>query len=1169
MARIQKFLVELFIRNSDLLDKDSLSICVIERDIPGAALAINLFKDFIINLNKLVENEDKLHLPEINLSVAQKNEWLYDAKINLDASVIEINQVDQEIFDIIIDNSILIREGVYNFNNTTNENYYTLRSVHYVDNDINSLRQIYCNKSIKYKPLVTRNPDTSYSEIKELLPSIEFFLQNIFRKRNFREGQLPIISRALQKLPVIGLLPTGGGKSLTYQIPILLQPSISIIVDPIKSLMEDQVRVLRENWIDNIAYVNSSQTQYTKNKSVVDFKLGMKQMIFISPERFVINEFRSLLRNIDTTEKGQSIGYCVIDEVHCVSEWGHDFRYDYLLLGKNAQEYCKTKDEVVSLMGLTATASFDVLADIERELQIKSDDVAEAIIMIENTVRPELFFRIVDAFHVKDRSNLLLNEMKNFDKTFSYFNNEDLLLKSQKHHFENFDPKDFAQINNDNSYKLDHKNQFVFKEKLNQLIDALPDPYSSIVFCPVKGTKRSDKTGEFINKKGVRYNHELLNNNNISAGYFYGSDDDDDDESNDNKSQEIIQEHFYKFMNGTLSTMVCTKAFGMGIDKDDIRATFHMNYSSSLESLVQECGRAGRDKKVSISTILANHKSYFAFDHLKITDYYKGLSDFDIRVIKENLVTRYIDDKWEPIKFLSIEDFSNYLNECTFSFKKKDDTIMYLSDFKIKTLREKIIDSIDNLLIEKSEDRDIHDFFFDNNFKGKRYENAQKERLFTELITIDDENKIALYEALEQSNPEENFEFIIPFSSKLESPKFKINEKYKTQDLTAYEKQLIIQTPFFESLYKNFDIDENKILEAYKLFFKVKSIEEFWQKIETEKIFSLEIINSLTEEEKYEIEKPLISQRGSIETGRLIYRLHSIGFLEGYIKDYVNEIYVCKLYKADSVKYYLDKIEQFLKRYQSEKTAEESIKILNNQLNHDEQYLLKDLLTILKYLTDFTYSEIANKRRKATGEIKDLIERILESDKDDYQKNLILKEEIYFYFNAKYARKGYIENGNNYSLVDDYYDNKNLEKSDILFKYIDDELLKFGTEQNNYKHLIGTCKKMLRNLTETENKKDWLLHLLLSFAFYSTNNLSYRFDANRTLENGFLRLLNDGNFMKDELDKIIEIFDFFFEKLKGNINEGNDLIDDIHLIQNKVLQEIQNRMVEFYINQLA
>ncbi|MEK6495449.1 DEAD/DEAH box helicase [Myroides odoratimimus] len=1163
VARLQKFFIELFIRNTDLLLRDRIRICVIERDLPGAAIALKLFNESINNLNELVLSNDSLKLPSIELTLVQSKEWLYDSRLNLNNKSISLKEFKSIEYDIVVDNSLLVREEVYSFEHTINDDYYTLRSVHYVD--VNSPSQIYCNESIEYKSLVVRNSDTSYTYIKELLPSIEYFLHDIFRKTGFREGQLPIISRALQKLPVIGLLPTGGGKSLTYQIPVFLQPTLSIIVDPIKSLMEDQVRVLRENWIDNVAYANSSQSQYIKNKSIVDFKLGTKQFLFVSPERFVIEEFRGLINSIDSTKKGQSIGYCIIDEVHCVSEWGHDFRYDYLLLGRNAQKYCKSKDGIVSLIGLTATASFDVLADIERELQIKNDDLAEAIIMIENTVRPELFFRVVDVSNSLNRSQVLLQEMIDFPSTFDFFNNRERLILSQKHHFENFDPKDFAQTNKDDTYALDINDQFIFKSKEGQLVETLPDPYASIVFCPVKGTKINESSGEFSNRQGVRYNHNLLCNSGIKAGYFYGADENDQQDN----SKAYIKKSFNMFMNNNLSTMVCTKAFGMGIDKDNIRATFHINYASSLESLVQECGRAGRDKQVAVATILASLKMYYTFDYLKFTEFYKGLSDFDIRVIRQNLVNKYD----------SREHFIDELNKCNFPYKDKFENVNhYFTEFKIKSIKQIALENLDSLLINKSEDREIHDFFFENNFKGKRYENAQIKELFMAvqktkedfLIEQEDseQEQLALYEVLEQEKENTSFDFIIPFTSKIDRPKFRIKDKFKTSELTPYEKQLILQTPFYSYIFKKFNLNKDKIFEAYKIYFVSKSTEEFWQKMEVEKIFSTEQLKELTLGERLEIEGPFTSQRDEVETGRIIYRLHAIGLLQGYTKDYQKEVYKCNLFKANSSRYYLDRIELFLKRYQSQRTAEESIKLLLNKLNDNSEFFFEDLLVMLEFLTDFTYSEISNKRRKATDEIKELIERILLDTGDEYQKNIIFKEEIYYYFNAKYARKGYNENGKDYSLLDDYYGHEFDFKEEILFKYIDEELLKNGTEQNNYKHLVGTCKKMLRNLTSSENNRDWLLHLLLAFSLYSTNNLSYRFDANRTLETGFNRLLNDQNIIDNDYEKIIEIFDFYFDKLKNNINENNDLLIDIDLIQNKVLQELQARMIKNYINQL-
>jgi Superfamily II DNA helicase len=168
-------------------------------------------------------------------------------------------------------------------------------------------------------------------------------LQNIFRKESFREGQLPILNRALQGKSVIGLLPTGGGKSLTYQIASLLQAGVTMVIDPIKSLMQDQYDNLLKNGIDSCNFINSKLTREEKTIATNQIADSKVLFTFVSPERLQIEEFRLSLKEMYKNKVYFS--YCVIDEVHCVSEWGHDFRTSYLSLGKNAIEHCKTKNK--------------------------------------------------------------------------------------------------------------------------------------------------------------------------------------------------------------------------------------------------------------------------------------------------------------------------------------------------------------------------------------------------------------------------------------------------------------------------------------------------------------------------------------------------------------------------------------------------------------------------------------------------------------------------------------------------------------------------------------------------------------------------------------------------------------------------------------------------------
>ncbi len=230
-----------------------------------------------------------------------------------------------------------------------------------------------------YKYQLIRN------EIENDLQHLEFFLENIFGYTNFNAGQYPIIENALSRRDTIGLLPTGGGKSLTYQLTCLLQPSISFVVCPIKSLMYDQKKDLEDAYFQNIETISSDiKIAEVRNQILDNFGNGKYFFIFISPERFQTQDFRDRLASIAAN---YSFAYAVIDEVHCLSEWGHDFRTSYLNLSKTIRKYCGE----FNFLGLTATASVNVLKDIQIEFNIKQEDVKTLI----DYTRPELEFIVL------------------------------------------------------------------------------------------------------------------------------------------------------------------------------------------------------------------------------------------------------------------------------------------------------------------------------------------------------------------------------------------------------------------------------------------------------------------------------------------------------------------------------------------------------------------------------------------------------------------------------------------------------------------------------------------------------------------------------------------------------------------------------------------------------
>jgi ATP-dependent DNA helicase RecQ len=237
-------------------------------------------------------------------------------------------------------------------------------------------------KPVKYE-LKFGGKDSDEQPLLYLLRNI--FLQDI-SNLSFNEGQLPIISNALSRNDTIGLLPTGSGKSVCYQLAAILQPAISFVVCPIKSLMYDQKADLDSCRFTRVNHITSDDDGEDKEKIQNEFGNGKYLFIFISPERFQIETFRQYFSAVN---RKFNIGYAVIDEVHCLSEWGHDFRTAYLNLSNTIQKLCSN----FKFIALTATASLQVLKDIKLELGIKEQD--DNVKTQINFTRPELDFEII------------------------------------------------------------------------------------------------------------------------------------------------------------------------------------------------------------------------------------------------------------------------------------------------------------------------------------------------------------------------------------------------------------------------------------------------------------------------------------------------------------------------------------------------------------------------------------------------------------------------------------------------------------------------------------------------------------------------------------------------------------------------------------------------------
>ena len=492
-----------------LTQKEKWKIAVIENDALFSKIAMEDFYIYMKNISKLFN----FSFPEINLTIFREDSnFNFEKSEFINVTYKNISELkNEDNFDLIVDAGINKKRQKYYLKDRSKLVIILPLDYAVVKNN----QQFYDFELQKYE----------INEEKE--DALKFILKNVFRKEKFREGQMDIIKRILGLKSTIGLLPTGSGKSLTYQLSALLQPGVVVIIDPIKSLMEDQVSKLQDLGIGSSVFINGNQDQNQKQAILKKLQEGKYKLLFISPERLQIKSFRKLLK-----EMNLKISFLVIDEAHCVSEWGQDFRPAYLNIAGNLKQIAV--NGITPIIALTGTASYSVLMDIKRILQIKEEN---SILTPKTFDREELHFEVIKA---KNKEKALENIL--FDKLPKIFN-----------------IKNITEISG-----------IIF----SSTIDAKNGLYSVYEFLKKKGFNTEIYSGRKPKKFKVK------------DFSFY---------------KQKVQE---KFLSNDVSILVATKAFGMGIDKPDIRYTIHYNLPSSIESFYQEAGRAGRDRKDSFSFLI-------------------------------------------------------------------------------------------------------------------------------------------------------------------------------------------------------------------------------------------------------------------------------------------------------------------------------------------------------------------------------------------------------------------------------------------------------------------------------------------------------------------------------------------------------------------------------------
>ncbi|NWE77005.1 RecQ family ATP-dependent DNA helicase [Pseudomonas yamanorum] len=376
-------------------------------------------------------------------------------------------------------------------------------------------------------------------------------LQQVFGYPQFRLGQEAAVSAILAGRSAAAIFPTGSGKSLCYQLSAVLLPHLTLVVSPLLALMQDQLGFLQRHGI-SAGSIDSAQSRDDANDVMARARSGELKILMVSVERLKNERFRNFLQSVP-------ISLLVVDEAHCISEWGHNFRPDYLKLPDYQRQF-----RIPQALLLTATATPKVIADMQAKFAIAPDDV------------------ITTGFY-RSNLNLLVEPVAGQDK----------------------------------------RRRLVawMKERANQ---------PSIVYVTLQ--KTAEHIAEHLNRNGIQ-----------AEAYHAGLAHD---------KREGIQR---RFMGGQSNCIVATIAFGMGIDKSDIRNVVHFDLPKSIENYSQEIGRAGRDGQPSDCLVLANRDSLNILENFVYGD---TPEQEGIRRVLEEIQASRGDGQWEFL-LRSLSDQSN------------------------------------------------------------------------------------------------------------------------------------------------------------------------------------------------------------------------------------------------------------------------------------------------------------------------------------------------------------------------------------------------------------------------------------------------------------------------------------------------------------------------------
>lgn len=387
-------------------------------------------------------------------------------------------------------------------------------------------------------------------------------LNRLFGYKEFRNGQFEIINNILKKRDSFCIMPTGGGKSICYQIPAFIFDGITIVISPLIALMKDQVDNINNIGI-KAKYINSTNT-LDEVKEIIDMcYLGQVKLLYISPERLKNNYFINAIKTLN-------ISQIAIDEAHCISMWGHDFRKSY----RDIEGFVRIFRNRPVVSAFTATATKEVLGDSIKLLNLNNPYIYKGSF---------------------DRENLEINVHKEIDKLEFI--------------------RDFLKGN---------------EEK------------SGIIYC--------------LTRKEVEALYDYLNDLNFSVLKYHAGLSDSE--------KEYYQKSFF---NDDKDIMIATNAFGMGIDKENIRFIIHFTFPKNIESYYQEIGRGGRDGEKAVCHLLYSRDDIKRLDYIVNLNYEFNRKEINIKKLNDMIKFCEYDKCYREyiLNYFNEKDITPYCNNCS------------------------------------------------------------------------------------------------------------------------------------------------------------------------------------------------------------------------------------------------------------------------------------------------------------------------------------------------------------------------------------------------------------------------------------------------------------------------------------------------------------------------